>query len=262
VQTIDSAQGRTVERAAVLITGTEDAHALYTASTRGKQAPLILVLREQPNETNRGLATDHPDPHDVVREVLTRSTRSPLTGLNDADTAMLVSGLTSLGHKRIADRLTTLKQRLKEAERARQRRPASRADQPITTRSTLSEEKERAAMEALLGVRGEPFDWSDIASTWDMTTVEVQRLFASARKKLLDAARKLEKEELQEAVRVPETTVEVLQATKAMSDPAKMRPHQKAKEAERSRQEAEEAARQEAERSRPLREQRGPSLGF
>src|SRR5579875_1735662 len=80
--TIDSAQGRTVERAAVLLTGGEDAHALYSAATRGRRAPLILVLDHAGEGAAGTRAVDTrddaaraADARQVVADVLARSER-------------------------------------------------------------------------------------------------------------------------------------------------------------------------------------------
>jgi len=116
--TIDAAQGRTVERAAVLLTGTEDAHALYSAATRGREAPVILVLQEQEqDEHSRGAEQEHPDPREVVRQVLENSDRGTFLGLAEDDRQALVDKLHEKGHHAVADRLERI-----EAELAHWRR--------------------------------------------------------------------------------------------------------------------------------------------
>jgi len=109
-QTIDSAQGRTVERAAVLLTGQEDTHALYTGATRGREAPLILVMRPtEQDETSRAVGVDqHFDPRAVVRDVLNRSDRVTVLGLAEEDRQALLAELRERGHDDVADRLERL----------------------------------------------------------------------------------------------------------------------------------------------------------
>jgi len=118
-QTIDSAQGRTVERAAVLLTGltgSEDTHALYTGATRGREAPLILVMRStEQDERSRAVGVDQNfDPRQVVSDVLSRSERVTVLGLPDEDRQALLDELRERGHVVVADRLERL-----EADMAR-----------------------------------------------------------------------------------------------------------------------------------------------
>ncbi len=61
VWTADSAQGQTWERAVVVLTGTESREWLYSAATRGRNAPLVAVLSDEGE-----------DPRSIVEAVLTR----------------------------------------------------------------------------------------------------------------------------------------------------------------------------------------------
>jgi len=65
VQTGDSAQGQTWERAVVVITGTESREWLYSTATRGKEAPVFVVMRDEDDDSERG-------PRDVLETVLER----------------------------------------------------------------------------------------------------------------------------------------------------------------------------------------------
>jgi|GEM_PF-4938514 len=65
VQTGDSAQGQTWERAVVVVTGTEAREWLYSTATRGTQAPIFIVMRDEDDDDER-------DARSVVKTVLER----------------------------------------------------------------------------------------------------------------------------------------------------------------------------------------------
>jgi len=155
-QTIDSAQGRTVERAAVLLTGTEDTHALYSGATRGREAPLILVMRPtEQDEHSRAVGVDkHFDPREVVREVLSRSERATVLGLPEDDRQALLTELRERGHDDVADRLERLEAdiarmairkqaRQQEQEQERQQEQARQQEQERQQEQARQQEQER-----------------------------------------------------------------------------------------------------------------------
>jgi len=120
VQTIDAAQGRTVERAAVLVTGGEDSHALYSAATRGREAPLILVLQDQLNEDTRARDITVTNPRDIVRDVLGRSDRGHFLDLDPEQHAALLDELRQSGHVELADQIENLAGRLAAVRQERE----------------------------------------------------------------------------------------------------------------------------------------------
>jgi len=128
-QTIDAAQGRTVQQAAVLLTGAEDAHALYSAATRGREAPIILVLQQdEQDENSRAVGVDQQDidPRKVVSEVLSRSDRGTFLGLEDEDRRALIDELRERDHNRVAERLEQLEAdiaRITKHQRDQEREP-------------------------------------------------------------------------------------------------------------------------------------------
>jgi hypothetical protein len=148
-QTIDSAQGRTVEKAAVLIEGTEDAHSLYTGATRGREAPIVLVLQgaEQNEDTRAAGFEQHADPREVVRQVLERSDRGTFLGLANEDRHALLDELRERGHNRVAERLENLEANIESWQRAqeqvRQREPEQKQRQELDDDERIRREVER-----------------------------------------------------------------------------------------------------------------------
>ena len=128
--TIDAAQGVTVERAAVILTGDEDSNALYTGLARSKKSPKIYRLRpEEATEATRMQDEDERSAQDVVYEVLGRTDRWSVLDL-DADQALHVAGQLQMnGHGDLAQNLllqpiiqrTTDRQRIEDEARERER---------------------------------------------------------------------------------------------------------------------------------------------
>lgn len=128
--TIDAAQGVTVERAAVILTGDEDSSALYTGLTRGIKSPKIYRLRTgEATEEARMQDEDKRSAQDVVYDVLGRTDRWSVLDLS-ADQAFNVAGQLQMnGHSDLARNLLTQptigrtidRQRLEDEARERER---------------------------------------------------------------------------------------------------------------------------------------------
>jgi len=147
VQTIDSAQGRTVGRAAVLVTGAEDTHALYSAATRGRQAPLVLVLRTPLDENSRALDAEVTDPRDIVRDVLSRSDRGHFLGLDPEQHAALLDELRERGHAELADEIDALAGRLAALKQEREQQQEVEVEQEPEVEREPEVEIEQAEVE-------------------------------------------------------------------------------------------------------------------
>jgi len=133
-QTIDAAQGRTVQRAAVLLTGDEDAHALYSGATRGREAPIILVLEPtEQDENSRAMGVDQQDidPRKVVSEVLSRSDRGVFLGLADEDRQALRDELHDRGHDSVANRLENLERDIAQIAKHRREQAHEQEPEPV-----------------------------------------------------------------------------------------------------------------------------------
>ncbi|MHB8344838.1 MAG: AAA family ATPase, partial [Ferrimicrobium sp.] len=87
VQTGDSAQGQTWDRAVVVLTGIESREWLYSTATRGLEAPIFVVMRGDEDD-------DSGDARSLVKSVLTRSGMAQTTeelALGDAKLAASIT---------------------------------------------------------------------------------------------------------------------------------------------------------------------------
>ena len=104
--TIDAAQGLTLDRAAVVITGNEDSHALYSAATRGRQEPLIILVRGgAETEESRARGDDDRSAKEIVRDVLERSDRWCVLDLEQEQAKDIARQLGERGQDELAQRL-------------------------------------------------------------------------------------------------------------------------------------------------------------
>lgn len=104
--TIDASQGLTLTRGAVILTGTEDANALYTALSRFTEQPEVYRLRNaEPNEATRALEEDEREARDVVRDVLARTDRWSVLDLTAAQAEDVAEQLRQKQRGDLAERL-------------------------------------------------------------------------------------------------------------------------------------------------------------